>query len=63
MKAYDWVQRSAMKSWKEGLDFKSCLLLDPEVHKILSEKELDKLFDLNYYLRNVGKIFSKVGLR
>ena len=59
-KAYDLVQRSAMASWKENTDFKENLLLDPLVLKYLNEKELDKLFDLNYYLRNVNKIFSRV---
>jgi len=60
--AYDLVQRCAMASWKEGKDFKDCLLLDPVVIKYLNEKELDNIFDLNYYLRNVNKIFAKVGL-
>lgn len=60
--AYDLVQRAAMSSWKEGRDFRDCLLLDPVVPKYLNEKELDKLFDLNFYLRNVNRIFAKVGL-
>jgi len=60
--AYDLVQRSAMRTWKEGIDFRDCLLLDPAVLKYLDEKELDNIFDLNYYLRNVNKIFKKVGL-
>jgi len=61
-KAYDLVQRAAMASWKEATDFKENLLLDPLVLKYLNEKELVKLFDLNYYLRNVNKIFKRVGL-
>lgn len=61
-KAYDIVQRCAMKTWKEGQDFKTCLLLDQELTKHLSEKDLEKVFNLNFYLRNVGKIFRRVGL-
>jgi adenylosuccinate lyase len=61
-KAYDLVQRCAMKTWKEGIDFKNSLLLDAGFSKYLSEKELDKIFDLNYYLRNVNKIFRRLGL-
>jgi adenylosuccinate lyase len=61
-KAYDLVQRSAMRTWKEGIDFRDSLLLDPAVAKYLNEKKLDNIFDLNYYLRNVNKIFKKVGL-
>ncbi|MCX5695705.1 MAG: adenylosuccinate lyase [Candidatus Omnitrophica bacterium] len=61
-KAYDLVQRCAMYTWKEGVDFRDSLLLDTKVAEILSEKELDNIFDLNYYLRNVNKIFKRVGL-
>jgi adenylosuccinate lyase len=61
-KAYDLVQRCAMKSWKEGSDFKANLLNDKDLLRYLSKKDLDKIFDLDYYLRNVGKIFRRVGL-
>ncbi|MDP3732862.1 MAG: adenylosuccinate lyase [Candidatus Omnitrophota bacterium] len=62
MKAYDLVQRAAMKSWKHNLDFKEVLLKEREVLRFLSRKELDNIFDLDYYLRNVNKIFRRVGL-
>jgi len=61
-KAYDLVQRSAMKSWKENSDFKDNLLEDAKVTKYLKAKDFDKIFDLDYYLRHVSKIFRKVGL-
>lgn len=61
-KAYDIVQRCAMKTWKQGTHFKQNLLADREVLKYLTQKDLDKVFDLDYYLRNVSKIFRKVGL-
>ena len=61
-KAYDVVQRLAMKTWRQGSDFKDNLLSDKEVLRYLNKKELDKIFDLDYYLRNVNKIYRKVGL-
>jgi adenylosuccinate lyase len=61
-RAYDMVQRSAMKTWKQNLQFKEALLEDRQASKFLSPSELDKIFDLDYYLRNVNKIFKKVGL-
>jgi adenylosuccinate lyase len=61
-KAYDLVQRCAMKTWKEGSDFKENLLRDKKVVKYLTQKDLERIFDLDYYLRNVDKIFRKVGL-
>ncbi|MFA5275799.1 MAG: adenylosuccinate lyase [Candidatus Omnitrophota bacterium] len=62
MIAYDIVQRAAMKTWKDGTNFKDNLLLEKEVGKYLSLKELDKIFDLDYYLLQVDYIFKKVGL-
>lgn len=61
-KAYDLVQASAMQTWRGEGDFKSNLLSLPGAAKYLSAKELDKIFDLDFYLRNVNKIFAKVGL-
>ena len=61
-KAYDLVQRNAMRTWKENVDFKEALLKDKEVLRYLKREDLDNFFDLDYYLRNVNKVFRKVGL-
>jgi adenylosuccinate lyase len=61
-KAYDLVQRCAMDTWKGHNDFRANLMNDPEVKKFLSAKDLDRVFDLNFYLRHVNLIFRKVGL-
>ncbi len=61
-KAYDLVQQAAMKSWKQNRDFKEVLLKDAQVSRHLSRKELDNIFDLDYYLRHVNKIIKRVGL-
>ncbi len=58
--AYDLVQQAAMQTWEGSGNFKDNLLSIVEVAKYLSAKELDKLFDLDFYLRNVNKIFSRV---
>jgi adenylosuccinate lyase len=62
MKAYDFVQRCAMRSWRERLDFKILLLQDTDVPKYLTKKDLDRIFNLDYYLRHVDRIFRKTGL-
>jgi len=61
-RAYDFVQRCAMKTWKDGSDFKENLLSDKDIPRYLKKKDLDAIFDLDYYLRNVNKIFKRVGL-
>ncbi len=60
LEAYDLVQRCAMQVWKENVDFKETLLIDSGVSKYLTKGDLDRIFDLDYYLRNVNKIFSRV---
>ncbi len=60
--AYDLVQKAAMQTWKDSGSFKDNLLSDSRLAGYLNAKELDKLFDLDFYLRNVNKIFQKVGL-
>ncbi len=59
--AYDIVQRNAMKAWDtEGLMFIDALKQDPEVMKYLTEEELEEIFDVNKFLRNVPYIYERV---
>jgi adenylosuccinate lyase len=58
--AYEWVQRNAMRSFHEQKDFKSLLLADPDLMKVLTPAEVEKAFDLNDQMRNVDAIFERV---
>ena len=58
--AYKIVQENAMKVWEKGIDFKECLKNDERVMNILTEEELESLFDLKFYLRHVDTIFERV---
>lgn len=60
--AYDLVQRCAMKGWQEKIDFKDSLIKDKQILKYFTARELDRIFDLDFFLRHVDKIFKKVGL-
>lgn len=60
--AYDMVQRCAMKTWADGSPFRANLQADPDVARRLSGAELDEVFDLGYYLRNVSHIFKRLGI-
>jgi adenylosuccinate lyase len=58
--AYEWVQRNAMRSFHERLDFKALLLADADVMRVLGAREIDRAFDLDEQLRNVDAIFARV---
>ncbi len=60
--AYKLTQRNAMQSWQTGQDFLSLLKADADVTKALSDKDMDALFDYNYYLAHVDEIYKRLGL-
>ena len=60
--AYKVVQNKAMECWKTKHYFKDAIANDREIGKILSRKEIEDCFDLGVHLRNVDRIFQRVGL-
>ncbi len=59
-KAYEIVQSVAMVSWKKNIDFKTLLKRNGKIKKYINYKEIEEIFDLNYHLKNIEKIFKKV---
>ncbi len=57
--AYDLVQGIAMVSYNEGKSFKELLFNKIEISKLLTKEEIEECFDINYYLRNVDKIYKR----
>jgi adenylosuccinate lyase len=58
--AYALVQKAAMRSWKQKKDFGTLLKQNKAITKHLSKTEINEIFDLKHYLRNVGYIFNRV---
>ena len=58
--AYEWVQRDAMKAWDDGQDLKTLVSADKEITALMSTEEIDRVFSLDTYLRNVDRIFARV---
>jgi adenylosuccinate lyase len=58
--AYDWVQRNAMRAFHEQRDFKSLLLADDDITRVLPAAEIGRAFDLNDQLKHVDHIFERV---
>ncbi len=58
--AYLSAQRNAMRVWDEGGEFKELVLKDAEINSKLSVEEIEKVFDVKHYLRNVNKVFTRV---
>ncbi|MEK7445056.1 MAG: adenylosuccinate lyase, partial [candidate division NC10 bacterium] len=61
-RAYEMVQRNAMRAWQERTAFRDLLAADGEVMARLSPAELDACFDAAWYVRNVDAIYKRLGL-
>jgi adenylosuccinate lyase len=59
-RAYEVVQRSAMKSWKTGKQLRVLLWQDRDVRAALTREEFDDLFDIGYYVKNIDGIIDRV---
>jgi adenylosuccinate lyase len=59
-RAYSLVQKRAMQSWNEKKHFREVLKVDKQITKYLSRKDLDRIFDLSYYVKNVDYIYKRV---
>lgn len=61
--AYSLVQQNAMSVWNQnGKSFKEALLADERVMDKLSAKEVESCLDPESYLKNVGKVFERLGI-
>jgi len=61
-KAYQIVQAAAMKAKATGKHLKETILGEKEATKHLTAKEIERAFDIKYYLRNVEYILERLGL-
>jgi adenylosuccinate lyase len=58
--AYAVVQKHAMQSWEKGKEFKPLLMKDRGVMACMSRRELDAVFRVENFLRNIDFIFKRV---
>jgi adenylosuccinate lyase len=61
-KSYEIVQKNSMMSWDKKILLKDLVTKDKEVTNVLSSKEIDEVFDIKFYLRNIDFIFKRLGL-
>jgi adenylosuccinate lyase len=61
-RAYEIVQRNAMRAWSERTPFHDLLAADPEVAERLAPAGLAECFDPVWYLRNVDAIYRRLNL-
>ena len=58
--AYKIVQNHGLAALEDGKSFREQVLSDKVISKYLKKPEIEECFELDYYLRNVDKIFERV---
>ncbi len=58
--AYQIVQKNALKSYQHKKDFKELILEDSDIRKHLTEEEIERIFDIQWYLRHIETLFHKM---
>jgi adenylosuccinate lyase len=61
-KAYEAVQRAALKTWAGDGEFLANLSAEPEISTVLSAAELQDACGLDRHFRHVDKVFKDLGL-
>jgi adenylosuccinate lyase len=61
-KAYEAVQRAALKTWAGDGEFLANLSAEPEISAVLSAAELQDACGLDRHFRHVDKVFEDLGL-
>ena len=58
--AYRLVQKNAMQSWASGKNFLKLLKKDKKIRELMTELEIEKIFNLKAQFRNINTIFKRV---
>ena len=59
-RAYELVQRAAMRAWEEEQDFAELVRADAEISAALDGAALNEIFDLDAYTRHVDVVFDRL---
>jgi len=59
-KAYTLVQKNAQRAWSKNISFYECLSKDSLINKKISNKDLGKMFDIEYHTKKINLIYKRV---
>jgi len=59
-KAYALVQKNAQKTWSKNISFYESLSKDSLINKKISNKDLTKMFNVDYHTKRINLIYKRV---
>jgi adenylosuccinate lyase len=60
--SYKIVQRNALRAWETGEQLKDLLRGDRDLVDVVTDRDLDRVFDLRTHFRDVNRTFKLLGL-
>ncbi|MFW5982004.1 MAG: adenylosuccinate lyase [Halanaerobiaceae bacterium] len=60
--AYELAQKNALLAWEKRSSYQELIKEDDEISKLLSEQEIESIFDYKLFLREIDYIYQKAGL-
>jgi adenylosuccinate lyase len=60
--SYRIVQDAALRVWKKEGSLRELMEKDPQAAPRITKEEMDSIFDLQRYLKNIGAIYKKLGI-
>jgi len=61
--AYELAQSNAMDAWKKRCSYQELLIGDTRVTELVSEDEIEEIFDYESFLKEIDYIYQRLGLR
>lgn len=61
-KAYEMVQKSAMRTWNEKIPFLETLKENEDLMQLITESEIESLFTFDEIFKSVDYIYNRLGL-
>jgi adenylosuccinate lyase len=61
--AYAAVQKNAMQVWEQGGSLKELALKDKDISQKINRAEMEEIFNINKFLKNLDYIYQRIGLR
>ena len=58
--AYSLVQKNAMQSWASGKNFLKLLKKDKKIRELMTELEIERIFNLKAQFKNINTIFKRI---
>ncbi|MFW5786875.1 MAG: adenylosuccinate lyase [Halanaerobiales bacterium] len=60
-KAYEMAQHNALAAWENERDYKELIIEDEEIKKYLDKEEIENIFNYDFFIKEIDRIYKRLG--